>query len=127
MGMSHPFLTHIGNLNKTYTEKANTPTHLTLKNTERIMRGQLNINFLRNKFEYITEIIREDVDIFLVSEAKLDSSFPHGQFHIQNYSRPYKLDRTEKGGRIMLYVNEQMQSKLLKPFTNIDNKQCLFI
>lgn len=76
---------HKGNLNKTYKENVNPLTQLRLENTERIIIGQLNINSLRNKFECITKIIRENVDTFLVSEAKLDSSFPHGQFLIQNY------------------------------------------
>ena len=87
---------------------------------------QLNINSLRNKVEYITEIIRGRVDIFMVSETKLDSSFLHSQFHIQNYSTFYRLDRTENI-RIIIYIKEEIQSKLLKLFTNIDNKECLFI
>ena len=37
--------------------------------------GQLNIDSIRNKFERITEIIK-DFDIFLISEAKLNSTFP---------------------------------------------------
>ena len=61
-----------------------------LKNPERIIVGQLNINSRRNNFEYITEIICEHV--FLVLEARLDCSLTRGQFHIQNYSKPYTLD-----------------------------------
>ena len=116
-----------GNLNKTYTENANTLTQVRLKNTERIITGQLNINSLKNKFEYIVEIVHENVDLSLVSVAKDDSFFPHGQFHIQNYSRPYRLDQTEKDGGIILYINKQIQLKLLKPCTNIGNMECLFI
>ena len=79
-----------------------------LKNPERIMVGQLNINSRRNNFEYITEIICEHV--FLVLEARLDCSLTRGQFHIQNYSKPYMLDWIERGGGIMLHFKERMQS-----------------
>ena len=40
----------------------------------------------------------------MISETKLDSSFPEGQFLIPGYSSPYRLDRNCRGGGIMLYV-----------------------
>ena len=49
----------------------------------------------------------------MVSETKLDSSFPEGQFLISGYSSPYRLDRNCRGGGIMLYVREDIPSKLL--------------
>ena len=38
----------------------------------------MNINSIRNKFEMKAEIIK-DFDIFLISESKLDSTFPNAQ------------------------------------------------
>lgn len=116
---------HKGNLNKNCTKNANTLTMLKLKNPERIIIWQLNINSFRNKFKYITEIILENVNIYLASEAKLDSSFLYGQFCIQIYSKPYRLDRTEKCGGNNTIYKEQIKSKLLKLSTNIE-KECLF-
>ena len=49
----------------------------------------------------------------MISETKLDSSFPEGQFLISGYSSPYRLDRNCRGGGIMLYVREDIPSKLL--------------
>ena len=46
--------------------------------------GQLNIDSIRNKFERITEIIK-DFDIFLISEAKLNSTFPNTLFKITSF------------------------------------------
>ena len=37
----------------------------------------------------------------MISEAKLDSSFPTGQFHIQSFSAPYKLDISSNGGGLL--------------------------
>ena len=44
------------------------------KNPEKILMGNYRKSF-RNKCEYTTEIIRGNGGIFLVSEAKLGSSF----------------------------------------------------
>ena len=46
-------------------------------------------------------------------ETKLGSNFPEGQFLILGYSAPYKIDRTCHGGGLMLFVREDIPSKLL--------------
>ena len=40
--------------------------------------GQLNINSLRNKFDLITYQIKGNIDILMITETKLDESFPIG-------------------------------------------------
>ena len=42
--------------------------------------GQLNVNALRNKFESLTHQIKDDIDILMISETKVDESFPASQF-----------------------------------------------
>ena len=42
----------------------------------------------------------------MLSETKLDSSFPEGQFLIPGYGTPYRVDRTFHGGGIMVFVRE---------------------
>ena len=49
----------------------------------------------------------------MISETKLDNSFPEGQFLIPGYSSPYHFDRNCGRGGIMLYVREDIPSKLL--------------
>ena len=49
----------------------------------------------------------------MVLETKLDNSFPNGQFLIKRYSAPYRLDRDAQGGGIMLFIREDILSKLL--------------
>ena len=46
------------------------------KNSNRLIVAQLNINSIRNKFDSLIEIVKENVDILLISETKIDSSFP---------------------------------------------------
>ena len=68
---------------------------------------------MRNKFDALTQQIIGNVDIFMLSETKLDSSFPEGQFLIPGYGAPYRIDRTCYGGGLMLFVREDIPSKLL--------------
>ena len=50
----------------------------------------------------------------MVSEIKIDDTFPMAQFCVEGYSNPYRLDRTCKGRRLFLYVRENMPSKQIK-------------
>ena len=38
-------------------------------------------------------MLQVNVDIFMISETKIDYSFPINQFIIDGYSTPYRLDR----------------------------------
>ena len=49
----------------------------------------------------------------MLSETKLDRNFPERQFLIPGYGAPYRTDRTCHGGGIMLFVREDIRSKLL--------------
>ena len=72
-----------------------------------------NINSLQNKFESQQHIINKNIDVLLISETKIDSSFPSAQFHLEGYATPYRLDRNANGGGILLYIREDVPSKLL--------------
>ena len=79
----------------------------------RIIIVHLNINSLRNKFESQKEQINGNVDILFISETKLDNSFPNGQFLIKECNVPYRLDQDAQGRGIMLFIREDIPSKLL--------------
>ena len=84
-----------------------------MRNFNNLVLGHLNINSLRNKFVALTQQITRNVDILMLSGTKLHSSFPEGQFLIPGYSAPYKIDRVCHGGGLMLFVREDIPSKLL--------------
>ena len=44
-----------------------------------------NINSLRNKFELLTEMVPDEVDLLMISETKLDSSLPEAQCYLKPY------------------------------------------
>ena len=82
------------------------------KNPKNAIIGHLNVNSLRNKFVAIDELIKNKIDICLISETKVDESFPNQQFKINGY-KMFRKDRDRFGGGLMFYVNEQIPSKVL--------------
>ena len=49
----------------------------------------------------------------MTSATKIDASFPINQFLLNGYSTPFQLGRNAHGRRILLYVREDIPSKLL--------------
>ena len=47
------------------------------KHPKNLFFGHLNVNSIRNKFVSIEELIKRTFDIFLISETKIDYSFPN--------------------------------------------------
>ena len=78
----------------------------------------MNINSIRNKFEFLAKQIKGKIDILMISESKIDESFPQGNFLIDGFSSPYRLDGDSKGGGIMLYVREIYPQTFLRQITN---------
>ena len=79
---------------------------LMIKNINRFIIGQLNINSLR--------VISENIDILMISETKLDETFPAAQILLQSFCMSCRLDRNRIGGGIMLYIREDIPSRLVE-------------
>ena len=82
-------------------------------NVGRLIIGHLNINSLRNKFEALKNLMQGKVDIFIISETKIDESFPLNQFLIDGFSAPFRLDRNDEGGGIIIYIRDDIPCKEL--------------
>ena len=54
------------------------------------------------------------VDFLEVSETKLDSSFPTGLFNLPGLRTSYRKDVSGKSGELLVYVNSNIPSKVLK-------------
>ena len=83
-----------------------------LENQKNITIGYLNINSLRNKFISTEELIKSKLDIFLVSETKIDSSILNQQFSKDGY-KTYRRDRNNFGGALLFYMNENIPCREL--------------
>ena len=58
-------------------------------------------------------MIRGKIDILLISETKIDCTFPKPQFFIEGFSEPHRLDRTAQGGGLLLYLRSDIPAKPL--------------
>ena len=75
------------------------------KRINRLIIGQLNINSLWNKFDGLVQQITWITDVLMVSETKLDNNFPVSEFLIDGYAPPFRLNRDNNRGGIMLFLN----------------------
>ena len=71
------------------------------KNVSKLIIAHLNVNSSRNKLEFLKEQIQDIIDILMISETKIDTSFPIGQFLLNVYSTPFRQDRNAHGGGIL--------------------------
>ena len=100
---------------------------LKLKYWNRLIIGSLNINSIRNKFDMLSDAIKNKLDVLVVLETKLDNSFPDAQFKIRGFTGPYHLDRNCHGGGVMIYVTEKISSRELRKFKAGNNFEGIFV
>ena len=64
-------------------------------------------------------MIENNIDIFLISETKIDSSFPTAQFHMNGFNT-YRRDRNENGRGLLFYMRKDIPSNLLRIDSEIE-------
>ena len=77
--------------------------NLKLRNLNRLIFCQININSIRNKFELLFYLVSNNIDVLLISETKIDNTFPVSQFCVPGYSVPFRLDR-QKTEEVLCYM-----------------------
>ena len=110
-------------LHKVATEEdvKSSPWSLKLRNANPLICGQININSIRNKFEpllFYISLVSNNIDVLLISETKIDNTFPVSQFCVPGYSVPFRLELTGSGRGIMLYVKGYVPCRMLSKFTS---------
>ena len=80
---------------------------LRLKYPQNPIIAQININSIRKKIETF-------LDILMISETKIDESFPLSHFMIDGFSMPNRHDGNAHGGGILVYFRNNITAKLLK-------------
>ena len=79
----------------------------------------LNINGLRYKILDLRQILSStELEVVAVSETKLNEEFPNSQFEINGYYNPgpYRRDRNEHGGGLMIFIKQGVPVKRIKKF-----------
>ena len=112
------------------TDPCDTVKHLNesrLKNINKLVICYLNINLISNKFDQLKLNIKNNVHILVITESKLVSSFPDSQFIVDGFRQPYRLDRNKHGKGIMIFVTEDIPSKLVSKHTLLDDTEGMFV
>ena len=83
-----------------------------IKNHNRIIVANLNINSIRNKFDALKTIIPGNIDIFVITETKLDASFETTEFTNQNV---WKIKQVLKNNEIIVTdcIKRKKESSLI--------------
>ena len=101
--------------------------NIRIDNLKNIIIGQLNINSLRNKHHALVELLRGNLDVLVITETKLDNTFPEKQFYIPGYKKPFRKDRNKNGGGVMIYVREDIPSDILVKHSIEENIEAIFV
>ena len=75
----------------------------------------------------LTFLMKNEIDVLLLSETKIDEMFPLEQFLISGFAKRLRLDRNSRGGSIMLFIRDNIPFRLLKPGNLPSNTEALFI
>ena len=97
-----------------------------IKNPNRLIIAQLNINSIRNKFDSLQNIIKGYIDILVITESKIDSSFPVNQFEIGGYSH-FRLDKSATSGGVIIYVREDIPCRKIREHSHELNIEGIFL
>ena len=102
-------------------EKANPDVYSNLENilkNKEIIIVHLNINTIRDKFDSLADNVKDNIDISMIPESKLDYSFPDSQFLIEGFGKLFRLYRNRNGGGIMLFIRSDIPAKVISTDKN---------
>ena len=88
-------------------------------NRDKLIFAQLNINSIRNKFDFLADIIKDNFVILMISETKEDDSFLDGQFSLDDFGMPFWLDWNRNGGVLFFSLEMTFLQKLLLHMTDL--------
>ena len=77
--------------------------------------AHLNINLIRNTFKALIQNISGQVGLLMISKTKINKSFQKIKFLTKGFIDLFRMDGNIPGGGILLYVREDISTKLLPP------------
>ena len=72
-------------------------------------------------------MVTEETDILMITETKLDDSFPASQFFMEGFCTPFRLDRNKNGGGILLYIRSNITSTKLNKYIIKNQIEAFFV
>ena len=81
-----------------------------LENMQNNSLNHINVNTLRNKFDPLVNQIK-NVDVLVVSERKLDNTFPESQSEIPGFGPPFQEDWNEFNWGFVIFIKVDIPAK----------------
>ena len=69
----------------------------------------------------------QHIDILVLTETKPSDTFPTAQFSVNSFPETYRLDGNRNGGGVMIYIREDIPSKLLDKHVFLYDMEGLFV
>ena len=87
----------------------------------------LNINSIQNKFEEL-KLLNSSLrsHVIVISETKIDSSYPNSQFNLPGYHM-YRKDRKKGGGGLLIYFSSTLPSKKKGPAKDLQTLEAIAV
>ena len=104
----------LNNINYDEIDPGKVLNDIRITNIERLIIGHLNINSLRNKIDSLKLLMKGNIDILIITETKLDDTFPNQQFYVDGYNPPFRINRTNNAGGVIIYVRGDIPAIELK-------------
>ena len=91
-----------------FSNQSDALTEVRIKNPKQLIIVYLKINSSKNKFDQLKILVQDKIDSLVVTEIKLDDTFPNSQFHMPGYKIPFCKDRNKLGGGIIAFVRDDI-------------------
>ena len=114
-------------VNENDTSETNDLKKYKIQNINNLVLASININSIRNKIDQLRLLLDQNVDILIVEETKIDETFPAGQFSIEGFMPPFRRDRNQHGGGILVYVKDNIPAKLVENQQLPNDIEAIFI
>ena len=101
-------------MNVSTSSQSNFLVNLRKKYFNHLIIGNSNINLLPNKFEDLKILVKGKVDIIVITESKLDHTFPDSSFGISGHNKTFKKDRNRNGGGMLGFIRDDLPCKELQ-------------
>ena len=106
-------------------EVISTLNDIKIKNVNKLIIDNLNINSYARKIYQFKTIKQNKLDIVVITEIKLDNSYPPSQFSIDGFSKAYMFDRNKNGGGILIFIRADITRKQSK-YNFTKEIECIF-
>ena len=88
-----------------------------MDNLNKPIFAHLNINSIRNKFDSSDDIIKDNIELVMISDTKVDNTLLDGQFFLDGFETLFCLDRNRNGRGTMFFLEMTFLQKLFLQMT----------